>query len=299
MITVTNPSRVLYPETGHTKGQIVDYYRRAATRLLPHLSHRPLTIHRFPRGVGQKGFFQKNAPAHYPDYIERIELPRQGGVTVHPCVHDADGIVFIANQGAIELHIPIVRAPKLYYPDRLILDLDPPSGEVALVREAAHTARAELDAFGIMTLPVATGAKGYHLVAAIEPSMDLGAVGTAMHKFATLLVHRHPALFTGAFRIKERGRRVFVDWLRNRYGATAIAPYSLRARPRPSIAVPLVWDELDEKAPDAFDIDAIDLERADPLLELAPIDARAPLAAIERAFDEAALELEAFDRFRS
>jgi bifunctional non-homologous end joining protein LigD len=301
-MTVTHPERVLFPESGHKKGDVVAYYQRAATRMLPHLLHRPLTLNRFPRGIGHKGFFQKNTPDHYPDeLIDRIELPRQGGVTVHPSVHDADGLAFLANQGVIEFHIPTVRAPELHHADRLIIDLDPPKGEVALVRRAAAATRALCTELGITTMPLATGSKGYHVIARIAPSVDLGTTSTAMQQLATLLVHRHDDIFTSAFRIERRGRRVFVDWMRNHYGATVIAPFSLRAREGAPVAVPLTWDELDERAPDAFNLDNIDarLEHDDPLDALEPQDARAICTRINEAFDEADLELEQFDRFRS
>jgi len=302
VITVTNADRVIFPETGHTKGDVVAYYRKAAERMLPHLARRPLTLRRYPRGIHQQGFFQKNAPAHYPPSFERVELARKGGVTIHPTVSTAEDLAYLANRGAIELHVPTVRAPDLFHPDRLVVDLDPPAGEVALARHAAKLVRDELGALGLPTVPMATGSKGYHVVAAIQPTLDLHAIATAMQQFAGLVSHRHPEQLTMVFRVARRGKRAFVDWLRNAYAATVVAPFSLRARPGASIAMPLEWRELDTIAPDACRLAGIEpfLERPDPLAALAdePVDPAPFVAAVGAAFGEAGIVLETFDRFR-
>ena len=302
-IAVSNAGRVVFPDPGHTKGEVVAYYERAAARMLVHLAGRPVTIRRYPKGLAGPGFFQKNTPAHYPAWIERIEMPRREGATVHPSVADAEGVAYLANQGALEIHAPTVRAPRLGHPDRLLLDLDPPPGEVALVRRAAHLVREAMEGFGMPTTPVVTGSKGYHLVAPIAPTADMETIATSMQELAALLVARHPDVLTLVFRVAKRGRRVFADWLRNGHGATAVVPYSLRARPGAPVAVPIRWQELDTTAPDAFRLATIDarLAEADPLAELA---ARAPdpapfVAAIHAAFEESGLELAVFDRFRS
>lgn len=318
MVEVTHPERVVYPESGHTKGEVVGWYRRAAGRLLEHVAGRPLSLKRFPRGVAGQGFFQKNAAAHYPDSIERIEQPKKGGVTQHPAVRDEEGIVYLANQNVLELHVPTVRKPHLEAPDRLVVDLDPPAGEVDLVRRAARIVRDELAALGLETVPVATGSKGFHVVAPVAPTSGLEETGLAMHRLGTLLAHRHPDELTIVFRVAKRGRRVFVDFLRNFHGATAVAPGSLRARARPTVALPVRWDELDCVRPDSFALprseataasreggdEALDpiarLAQPDPLLELAERaqDPAPFLEAVERAFVDAGLELTTFDRFR-
>ena len=302
MITVSNPGRVVFPASGHTKGCVVEHYRRVAARMLPHVLRRPLSLKRYPRGVQAPGFFQKNVSAHYPDFIERIEMRKKDGVTTHPSVHDADGLAYLANQGTIELHVPTVRAPDLLHPDRIVVDLDPPPGEVALARRAALLMRTELETFGMPTAVLATGSKGYHLVGAIDPTTDLETISTAMQQLAAIAVHRHPETMTTVFRVAKRGKRVFVDWLRNAYAATVVAPYSLRARPNATVAVPIEWSELEHTAPDAFHLGNIAqrLEHDDPLATLAerPVDAAPFVAAVGATFDEAGLVLETFDRFR-
>jgi bifunctional non-homologous end joining protein LigD len=316
MVEVSHADRVVFPEVGRTKGEVVAYYERIAARALPHLAERPLSIKRYPKGIGAPGFFQKNVPPHYPKSMNRVAIPRSAAaarktkgkrddpeVTVYPIVRDADELAFLANQGAIELHVPTSRASSLLAPDRLVIDLDPPPGAVDLVRRAAFLARDALGALGLPTVPVATGSKGYHLVATIAPTLGFEVVGAAMQKAAALLAARHPDELTITFRIAARGHRVFVDWLRNFPVATVVAPFSLRARARATVAAPLAWSEVEATPPDAFAIGDVErlLDRPDPLAELAsrPIDAAAFSAAVDAAFADAGLVLQPFDRFRA
>jgi bifunctional non-homologous end joining protein LigD len=310
-VNVTNADRVVFPDVGKTKGDVVAYYERIADRMLTHVIDRPLSLKRYPKGLSGPGFFQKNAPAHYPPSIGRFPVPRSPGatkkhpkaeadVTTYPLVRTADHLAFLANQNAIELHVPTARAPDVWHPDRVIVDLDPPAGAVAEVRRAAHVVREELGALGLPTLPVATGSKGYHVVARIVPNVDADAVLFGMQKVTAWLAAKHEAL-TVVFRVGLRGKRVFLDWLRNGALATVVAPYSLRARPRATVAVPLTWDELDTHPPDAFTIDdaARLAEREDPLAAMPEHDATGFFRAVDEAFDASGLVLEAFDRFRS
>jgi len=314
---VSNPDRVVFPEIGRTKADVVAYYERIAERAFPHVAGRLLSIRRYPKGLAAPGFFQKNVPAHYPDSIERFAVPRsraaskkhpsKGGpapdVTVYPVVREPQHLAYLANQNAIELHVPTARAADLFHPDRIVVDLDPPPGPPALVRRAAHLVRDALAERGLATVPVATGSKGYHVVAAIQPAASSDAVAVAMHKFATLLAAQHPEELTLTYRVALRGGRVFVDWLRNNPLATVVAPYSLRARPRAPVAVPLTWAEIETTDPDAYAIGDADrlLDRADPLAGLAsaPSDPSRFLAAVDAEFEASGLVLETFDRFRS
>jgi bifunctional non-homologous end joining protein LigD len=318
MAPVTNADRVVFPDVGRTKGDVVAYYERIAPRLLPHVLERPLSMRRFPKGVAAPGFFQKNVPAHYPPSIGRLEVPRSKAaarthprkgakdqeVTVYPLLREPEHLAYLANQGAIELHVPTSRVPTLERPDRVVIDLDPPADAVALVRRAAQRTRDALGELGLPTALVATGSKGYHVVAPIEPLVDGGDVVLALQRTAALLAARYPEELTTAFRIALRGRRVFVDWLRNTPpNATVIAPYSLRARARATVATPLAWEELETTSPDAFGIGDVDrlLDRPDALADLAatPADPRPFVAAAADAFEAAGLVLETFDRFRS
>ena len=314
---VSNPDRVVFPEIGRTKGEVVAYYERIASRLLPHVSGRPLSIRRYPKGLAAPGFFQKNVPPHYPESIERFAVPRsraaskkhrgKGGqdrdVTVYPVLRRAEDIPYLANQGAIELHVPPSSAADPFHPDRLVIDLDPPAGAFARVRRAAYVVRDALAEYGLASVPVATGSKGYHVVAAIRPSASSETIAVALQKFAALLAARYPDELTIVFRVALRGERVFVDWLRNNPLATVVVPYSLRARPRATVATPLAWSEIDTTDPDAFGIGDLDrlLDRPDPLAELAsaPSGTERFVAAVDAEFEASGLVFETFDRFRS
>ena len=325
MVDVSNASRVVFPEVNRTKGDVVAYDERMAARLLVHVAGRPLSIRRYPKGLAGPGFFQKNVPAHYPPSIVRFEVPRsavatkkhshtkararEGGgapaaeVTVYPIVSLPEHIAYLANQGAIELHVPTARAPDLHRADRVVFDLDPPSGKFALVRRAAHVVKDALAELGLETVPIATGSKGYHLVAAVCP-LDLpDALLVTAQKVAALVAAKHPDVLTTAFRVANRGERVFVDWLRNMPNATVVAPFSLRARARATVATPLAWSEIDRVDPDAFTMDDVArlCDREDSLAELAkrPSDASPFVAAVDAAFERSGLALETFDRFRS
>jgi bifunctional non-homologous end joining protein LigD len=317
MVEVSNANRVVFPAIGCTKGDVVAYYERIAPRMLPHVRARPLSIRRFPKGVAAPGFFQKNVPSHYPSAIGRAAVPRSSDATraheagrdkradftVYPLVDAAEHLAYLANQGAIELHVTQTRAPDLHHPNRLVIDLDPPAGEVALARRAAHLTRAALASYGLSSVPVATGSKGYHVVVAVSPTVEAEVLAHAARQFATLLAAGHPDALTTVFRIALRGRRVFADWLRNNPMATVIAPYGLRATERATVATPLGWDELDETAPDAFHIGDLArlCERPDPLAALDdhPCDPQSFVEAVDAAFTRSGLVLEPFDRFRS
>jgi bifunctional non-homologous end joining protein LigD len=301
MVLVTHPERIVYPALGITKGDVVAYYEAMAERILPHVAGRPLTIVRYPKGIGQKGFFQKNVPPHYPASMDRIELPRREGVTTYAMLKEPDHVAFVANQGAIEQHVTCGRIPNIYAPDRVVLDLDPPEGSVALAHQAALVVREEMSRLGLVTAVVATGSKGYHVIAPIAPTCDADRIARATQELATLLVARSPDILTTEFRVANRKGRVFVDWLRNVPHATVIAPYSLRARPKASVAIPIEWDELSRTPPDAFtlrDVPAL-VKRSDPLLELSlhPSDPEPFVVLVGEAFRESHLVIERFDRF--
>jgi bifunctional non-homologous end joining protein LigD len=317
MVEVSNADRVVFPELSKTKGDVVAYYERIALRALPHLIERPLSIRRYPKGLAGAGFFQKNVPAHYPQSIARFAVPRsreaskkhkdsrekQKDVTLYPIVSEPEHLPYLANQGAIELHVPTGRAPHLMYPDKLVIDLDPPAGALALVRRAALIMRERLESYGLPAVPIATGSKGYHVVVALQPTIDAETLALAARKFAELESAENPDVLTTAYRIALRGERVFVDWLRNNPMSSAVAPYSLRATPRASVAVPLAWDELLSSEPAAFGIADVErlLDRPDSLAQLmaAPADASRFVREVSAAFERSGLALETFDRFRS
>lgn len=255
---VSNPDRIVFPDTGYTKGDVVAHYERVALAMVPYVARRPLTLQRFPKGLSGAGFMQKNTPAHYPDTVERYEVAtRDGGVTTYGIISDPQLLAYLANQGTITFHVWTSRQPHLDEPDVMIIDLDPEEGDVAKVRDLAEATRELLDSFGNMSFPVATGSKGYHVWAPLAPGHSYEDVSRCSRAIGGMLEIYNPDLATTEFLKKERGGRVFVDWLRNQPAAAVVAPYSLRPRPNAPVAVPIDWQELATTDPDAWTIETI------------------------------------------
>lgn len=298
----THPERVVFPDDGITKGDVVAYYGRVAERMLPFIQGRALTVERFPQGIGGKGFMQKNAPDHYPDdLIGRHEVPKEGGgTTVYPVVDSAEGITYFANFGAITFHVPPVRIDDELHPDWAIWDLDPPPGRVDLVRAAAVSMRSLLDDHGIPTVPLASGSKGYHLRARLKQTVNVDDAALIARGTAALAAAAHDDLMTVAFRKADRGDRVFVDWMRNSPRSTSVAPWSLRPRSGAPVAAPMRWPELDSIEPDGIRLRTVE-ERfgSDPWVGEEPIDILPAVEMVQRSLSDGGIELEPFDRFRS
>lgn len=243
-VALTRQDKVLFPDCGLTKGDLVDYYRRIAATALPLWRGRPLTMERYPDGIEAEGFFEKSVPGHFPDWVGRAELPRREGGTITQVVAaSAADLVYLANQACITAHLGLSRTDRIDRPDRLILDLDPPDGDFAAVQTAAREARALLDAIGAPARVMATGSRGLHVVVPLDRSADFDTVHSLARDLADRLAARVPDRLTTAQRKDRRGGRVFVDWLRNAYGQTVVAPYAVRARPGAPVAAPLDWNE--------------------------------------------------------
>lgn len=300
---VSNADRIVFPEPGLTKGDVVAHYERVADAMLPHLVGAPLTLERFPKGIAGGGFMQKNAPAHYPDSIKRYEVPKKGGTTTYPVVYLADDLPYLANQGTITFHAWTSAIPDVMLPGRFVIDLDPPPDAIEAVRASAHAVRDILDELGLPSVPVATGSKGYHLVVPILRTVPFEDISRLTHTIAMLATAIRPDLMTQEFRIENRGGRVFVDWLRNTPGSTTVVPWSLRPRPMAPVAVPIEWDALDTFPPDGLTLSNVSevLVGGDPLAKLAEsaVDAMAAVAAADTLLESRGLELKSFDRFRS
>ena len=299
---VSNAERVVFPDDGITKGDVVAYYERVADRMLPFIEGRALSVERFPRGIGGQGFMQKNVPHHASEeLIGRYEVPKDdGGTTVYPVVGSVEGIAFFANLGVITFHVPPVKIDDETHPDWAIWDLDPPPDRVDLVRTAAEEMRSVLDEHGIFTVLMTSGSKGYHLRARVGPTLDIEAVGLIARGTAALAAAAHDELMTLAFRKADRGDRVFVDWMRNTARSTSVLPWSLRPRAGAPVAVPLDWDELGSVGPAQVRLPDIE-ERlgADPWANAEPIDLGPAAESVQRSLEAAGIELEPFDRFRS
>jgi bifunctional non-homologous end joining protein LigD len=298
LIEVSNPDKVLFPDDGVTKGEVVAYYAAVAEQMLPYLIRRPLTLQRFPSGIAKPGFMQKNAGKGFPPFIERVELPKQGGTVSYPAISDVEGLVYLANQNTITFHIPCFHTDDLEHPDRLVFDLDPIDGDLAGARFGATEVRALLSELDVPSWVMTTGSKGFHVVVPLAPTISFHSLGRFALTVAHLLSLRHPDRLTIEFLKKERRGRVFVDWLRNGFGATGVSPYSLRPREGAPIAMPIAWDALATTEPDQFRLrDGLDQLETNPWADALPFDLTDAVAAVERIVVEQKVELPEFDRF--
>lgn len=246
-ITVSNRDRVFFPEAGLTKGDVVDYYARVAEVMLRHVRHHPVSMLRYPDGLQGEGFYQKDTPDYFPDWIDTVVFPRrEDGSFRAPVINSKATLVYLANQACLTPHIYLSRADDLERPDRMIFDLDPPKAgdNFATVRRAALDLRELLEQVGLSPWVMTTGSKGLHVVVPLRRVHDFDTVRRFAHDLAEVLVRRRPELYTLQQRKNKRAGRLFLDVLRNSYGATAVAPYAVRARPGAPVATPLQWEEV-------------------------------------------------------
>jgi bifunctional non-homologous end joining protein LigD len=245
-VEVGNEDKVLFADSGITKGELIDYYRRVAPVALPHLRGRPLTLRRFPDGIGAKGFYQQEVSDHFPSWLGRVRLRHGEGKRVeHVVCDDAAGLVYLANQAAIELHSWLSRADAPRSPDRMVFDLDPPRDDAfEEVRAGARAICALLDQVGLVPFLKTTGSRGLHVVVPLRGETDFDAVRDFARDLAERVAARQPERFTLEQRKAARRGRLFLDVLRNAYGQTAVSAYSVRARPGAPVATPIDRDEL-------------------------------------------------------
>ncbi|MGI5499528.1 non-homologous end-joining DNA ligase [Lentzea sp. CA-135723] len=251
VLKLTNLDKVLYPEFGFTKGEVIDYYTRIAPVLLPHLKDRPVTLKRFPNGVDGKWFFEKNAPEHRPEWVRTMRLDSpgssKGNETVnYVMVDELATLVWLANLAALELHVPqwtVGPRGGKRDPDLLVFDLDP--GAPATIVECARVAeavRVVLDDDGVDSWAKTSGNKGMQ-VYAYAPAKDTAEYAKAV---AQRLAQEQPKLIVSTMAKAQRTGKVFIDWSQNNPAKTTVAPYSLRARERPAASTPLTWDEVED-----------------------------------------------------
>jgi bifunctional non-homologous end joining protein LigD len=245
-VELTHTDRVLFPDDGITKGDLIAYYRAVAETLLPHLRDRPLTLHRFPGGLARGGFIQQAISDYYPDWIPRFTVEKEGGRLTHVVCNNIETLVYLANQACITLHTWLSRTDALHQPDKMILDLDPDNNDFEVVRFAARTLHGLMEEVGLPSFLMTTGSRGLHVTVPLDRSADFSMVREFAQDLAAELVRRAPERLTTEQRKESRQGRLFVDTFRNAYGQTAVAPYAVRARPGAPVATPLDWRELDD-----------------------------------------------------
>ncbi|WP_053205315.1 non-homologous end-joining DNA ligase [Jiangella muralis] len=285
---LSNLEKVLYPETGTTKGEIIQYYTHAASVLLPHLRDRPVTRKRWPNGVEEANFFEKNAPRGTPPWVRTAELPSPGSTmdretVVYVMADDLPTLVWLANLAVLELHVPqwtVDASGAGTNPDRLVVDLDP--GEPANIIQCCQVALllGELfDDAGLPSYPKTSGSKGMQMYVALDGSATDDEVSGYARGLAQRLEQEHPKLVISRMERAARGGKVFIDWSQNNSAKTTIAPYSVRGRARPTVSTPVTWDEVEagarstatKRLPLQFDIDDVLARLADDGDLLAPM----------------------------
>ena len=267
-IGLTNLDKVLFPKSGITKGELIKYYLKIAPTMLPHLEGRPLSFQRFPDGIGAEGFYQKQAPQNYPEWIKRIPLG-VNEIVDYASADSTAALVYFAQQAVIVIHTSLARADKLHHPDLMIFDLDPQTEDFEAVRQTAFAMRELLKDIGLESFVKTTGGRGVHLAVPLDRAADFDEAHEFASRVAELYERRHPDEVTTEISKAKRGSRIFIDTNRVHYAQTAVAAYSVKNREGAPVAAPITWEELADKKikSDSFNIkNVFDLlkRRADP-----------------------------------
>jgi bifunctional non-homologous end joining protein LigD len=242
---ITHSEKVLFPDDGITKGELAAYYEAVAPVMLPHLVGRPLTMERYPAGIGRQGFWQKDVSKGFPDWLQRVEVPKKDGVVHHPVVTDVRSLLWTANQNTITHHVWTSRVPDLKYPDICVFDLDPSTDDVASVRAAAIGLRDLLEELTLPSWIKTTGSKGFHIVVPLDGETPMGQAARFVAAVGTLFVSLAPESLTQEFSKVDRRGRIYVDTGRNGYHSTFAAAYTVRAKRGAPVSAPCTWKEVE------------------------------------------------------
>jgi len=253
---ITHPEKLMFPDDGITKGDLAGYYEAIAPVILPHIKGRPITMERYPSGIGKKGFWQKDVSKGFPDWLERVEVPKKDGVVHHPVITDERSLLWVTNQNTITQHVWISRVPDLYYPDICVFDLDPSTDDVDAVRAAAIGLRNLLAELGLPSWVKTSGSKGFHIVVPLDGKAKIGDVARFADTVGRIFVSHAPEHLTQEFAKVDRKRRIYVDTGRNGYSATFAAAYTVRAKRGAPVSAPCTWEEIEKGtvAPDTFNL---------------------------------------------
>jgi bifunctional non-homologous end joining protein LigD len=244
---ITHPDKVLFPEDGITKGELAEYYEAMSPVILPHLRGRPVTMERYPAGIGAKGFWQKDVSKGFPSWLKRVEVPKKDGVVHHPIVTDTRSLLWITNQNTVTQHVWASRVPHLDYPDLCVFDLDPSRDDEEALRAAVIGLRDLLAELTLASWIKTTGSKGFHIVVPLDGTTPIDVVARFAHAVGTLFVSRAPDRLTQEFSKADRSGRIYVDTGRNGYSATFAAAYTVRARRGAPVSAPCTWEEVERR----------------------------------------------------
>lgn len=263
-IDLTREDKVLFPKSDITKADLVSYYRRIAPKMLPFTKGRFLVMQRFPDGITGERFYQKRVPEYFPKWIQRknVKLERGGSESLVIARH-ADDLAYLANQAVIVMHLWLSPVASPHTPDRIIFDLDPSGTDLTSVRLGARILKRLLERDGLKPFVMTTGSRAFHVIVPIKPEHHFDVVRGYCRSVAQRLVDERPDTFTLHLLKRKRRGRIFVDYLRNNFGATGVAPYSARAIEGAPVATPLAWSELGRVSPQQFTIRNV-LRRGNP-----------------------------------
>jgi bifunctional non-homologous end joining protein LigD len=246
-VDITNRDKILFPNSGINKGQLIDYYRAIAPMMIKYSFDHPITLHRFPNGIDDKNFMQKNVSAHFPSWIPRVKVDKQGGQVEMAMINDSDTLTYLSNQGTIVFHSWLSKSKALHFPTRLVIDLDPSDNNFKMVVKAAKTIRKIYDELELPCYLMTTGSKGLHIITPLSGKESFVEVKNFAKTLCSYIAGLCPNETTVEVRKDKRLGRVFLDYLRNSYAQTAVAPYSVRAIDGAPVATPLFCEELDHK----------------------------------------------------
>jgi bifunctional non-homologous end joining protein LigD len=267
-VRVTHADRPVFKEAGLTKLDLARHYERVAPLMLPYVHDRPLALQAYPEGIDGDGFFMKSVPRYFPEWVKRVTVPKKGGTITHVLAQDAATLVYLAGQNVVTVHTWLSRADKPQQPDRLTLDFDPSGGGFSEVRAAARAAGDRLRDLGLSPYAMTTGSRGVHVVCPLRRGLGFPEVHGFARALAEQMVADDPRHLTLEWRKTDRGKRIYVDVNRIAYAQHAVAPYTVRPRPKAPVAVPLHWAELSERSlkPDRWTIKniATRLDEGDP-----------------------------------
>jgi bifunctional non-homologous end joining protein LigD len=285
-LKLSNLDKVLYPESGFTKGQVIDYYTRVAPALLTHLRRRPLTLKRYPNGVDGQFFYEKNCPSHRPPWVGTVAVwSVRNKADVNYCLaNDLPTLVWVANLASLELHTSLSWADDVQQPTMVVFDLDP--GPPATIVECGRVAlwlREVLDDLGLASFPKTSGSKGLQLYVPLNTPVTYQQTKPFAHALARLMEEQHPKEVLSVMTKELRRGKVFIDWSQNDDSKTTVCVYSLRARPRPTVSSPVTWEEV-QGVVEADDPSVLSFE-ADEVLKRLERDGDlfAPVAALQQS----------------
>ena len=247
-VEVSNTDKLLFKESQISKGDLINYYEKISDIMLPHIENRPLIMHRFPNGIDEEGFYQQEASDYFPNWIDTLSVEKkEGGTVKHVLCNNKETLVYLANQACITPHIWLSRSNNVHKPDKIVFDLDPPDGKTALIVKGAKILKDVLDEKGLTAFIMTTGSRGLHVVVPIIAELDFDDVRAFAKDIAETTAQKNEDILTTEQRKNKRKGRVFIDYLRNSFGQSSVAPYAVRSLKNAPVATPLDWDELSVK----------------------------------------------------